>query len=70
MKNLGNKKNSTFKNIPSYCLKEVSEVTAPCLTNIWNTQTIGEQTFPDNLKLAVFTPVFKKEHSNLTKTTG
>ena len=48
MKNLGNKKNGTFKNIPSDCLKEISEVTGPCLTNIWNTQIISEQTFPDN----------------------
>ena len=55
-----------FNNIPSNCLK-VSEVTASCLTNIWNTQIISEQTFPGNLKLADATPVFKKEDSNLTK---
>ena len=67
MKNLYNKKNGTFKNIPSNRLKEVSEVTAPCLTNIWNTQTISEHTFPDNLKPADVPPVFKKEDSNLTK---
>ena len=34
MKNLDKKKNGTFKNIPSTHLKEVSEVTTPCLTNI------------------------------------
>ena len=55
-----------MKNL-SNCLKEVSEVTGPCLTNIWNTQIICEQIFLDNLKLANITPVFKKENSNLTK---
>ena len=67
MKNLDNKKNGTFNNIPSNHLKEMSEVIAPRLTNIWNTQIISEQKFPDNLKLADATPVLKKEDSNLTK---
>ena len=65
MKNLDNKKNGTFTNISSNCLKEVSEVTVPCLTNIWNAQIISKQTFADNLKLAHVTCVFKKEDSNL-----
>ena len=64
MRNLNNKKNGTFKNIPSNRLKKVSEVTVPCLTNIWNTHIISDQTFPDNLKLADISPVFKKEDSN------
>ena len=34
---------------------------------LWNTQIISEQTFPDNLKLAHFAPVFKKKDSNVTK---
>ena len=38
-------------NMPSNRLKEVPEVTATCLTNIWNTQVIRGQIFPDNLKL-------------------
>ena len=67
MKNLENKENGTFKNIPSNRLKEVSEVTAPCLTNILNTKIISEQIFPNNLKLADPTPVFKKKKKNLTK---
>ena len=60
MKSLDNKKNGTFNNTLSNCMKEVSKVTAPCLTNIWNTQIINGQTFPDNLKLADITIVFKK----------
>ena len=67
MKNLDNKKNGTFNNIPSNHLKEVSEVTSSCLTNIWKTQIISGQIFPDNLKLADSTPVFKKKDSNLAK---
>ena len=67
MKNLDNKKNGNFKNIPSNHMKDVSEVTVTCLTNIWNTQIISEQTFPVNLKLADINPVFKKEDSILTK---
>ena len=34
MKSLDNKKNGTFNNTLSNCMKEVSKVTAPCLTNI------------------------------------
>ena len=64
MRNLNNKKNGTFKNIPSNRLKKVSEVTVPCLTNIWNTHIISDQAFPDNLKLADISPAFKKEDSN------
>ena len=63
-KQVNNKKNGTFKNIPSNRLKKVSEVTIPCLTNIWNTLIISDQTYPDNLKLADISPVFKKEDSN------
>ena len=53
--------------ISHFCLKKVSEVTAPCLTNIWNTQIISKQEFADNLKLADVICAFKKEDSNLTK---
>ena len=67
MKSLDTKKNGTFSNIPFNCVKEVSEVTAPCLTNTLNIQIISGQTFPNNLKLADITPVFKKEDNNLTK---
>ena len=45
----------------------MSEVTAPCLTNIWNTQIIKEKTSSDNLKLADFAPVFEKDDCNLRK---
>lgn len=53
--------------ISHFCLKKVSEVTAPCLKNIWNTQIISKHKFADNLKLADVICGFKKEDSNLTK---
>ena len=67
IKNLDNNKNGTFKNIPSNRLKELSEVSAPCLTRIWNTQIINHHIFPDTLKLADVTPVLKKQDSNYAK---
>ena len=57
--NLDKNKSGTFGNIPSDRLKEVSEVSAPCLTNIWNFEIINQHTFPDNLKIADVTPVYK-----------
>ena len=60
-------KNGTFQNIPSNCLKEMSEVSAPFLTNVWNIETVSQHKFSDNLKLADVTPVFKKDDANLTK---
>ena len=56
--NLDKNKSGTFGNIPSDRLKEVSEVSAPCLTNIWNSEIINQHTFPDNLKIADVTPVY------------
>ena len=50
-------------------LKKASKVSAPCLTNIWHTQII-HYIFPDNLKLADVTHVFKNENSNLAKNYG
>ena len=67
IKNLINNKNGTFKKIISNHLKKASKVSAPCLTNIWNTQIIDHYIFPDNLKLADVIPVFKNEDSNLGK---
>ena len=65
--NLDKNKSGTFGNIPSDRLKEVSEVSAPCLTNIWNSEIINQHTFPDNLKIADVTPVYKKDDRNLAK---
>ena len=45
----------------------MSEVSAPCLKNIWNIEIVSQQKFSDNLKIADVTPVFKKDDANLTK---
>ena len=59
------KKNGTFGNIPTKLLKEVSDICAPALNDIWNNEIITQKSFPNNLKLADVTPVFKKEDASL-----
>ena len=49
---LNNKKNGTFGNIPTKLLKEVSDICAPALNDIWNNEIITQKYFPNNLKLA------------------
>ena len=64
---LNNKKNGTFGNIPTKLLKEVSDICAPALNDIWNNEIITQKCFPNNLKLEDMTPVFKKENASLLK---
>ena len=64
---LNNKKNGTFGNIPTKLLKEVSDICAPALNDIWNNEIITQKYFPNNLKLADVTLVFKKEDASLLK---
>lgn len=47
MKNLDN-----CKNIPSNCLKVLSEFTALCLTNTWKTQIFSKQAFPEHIAIS------------------
>ena len=64
---LNNKENGTFGNIPTKLLKEVSDIYAPALNDIWNNEIITQKCFPNNLKLADVTTVFKKEDASLLK---
>ena len=64
---LNNKKNGTFGNIPTKLLKEVSDICAPALNDIWNNEIITQKCFPNNLKRGDVTPVFKKEDALLLK---
>ena len=64
---LNNKKNGTFGNNPTKLLKEVSDICAQVLNGIWNNEIITQKCFPNNLKLADKTPVFKKENASLLK---
>ena len=64
---LDEKKNGTFKNIPTKCLKEASIECGPFLTRIWNEEVVGLGSFPKDLKLADVTPIFKKYDSTQVK---
>ena len=61
---LNNKKNGTFGNIPTKLLKEMSNICLPALNCIWNKEIVTQKSFPNNLKLADVTPVFKKEDAS------
>ena len=56
--------NSKKRYYPTKLLKEVSDICAPALNDIWNNEIITQKSFnflfPNNLKLADVTPVFKK----------
>ena len=64
---LNNKRNSTFGNIPTKSLKEVSNICAPALNDIWNDEIMLQKYFPDNLKLVDVTGVFKKKDASLLR---
>ena len=61
------KRNGTFGNILTKLLKEVSDICVSALNDIWNKDIITQKSFPNNLKLANVTPVFKKEDASLLK---
>ena len=45
-----------------------SDIYRPAFQQIWNDEILKKCHFPENLKLADITPVFKKEDKNLAKT--
>ena len=63
---LNPKKACTFQNIPPKHLKQTSEVCAPVLSNLIN-ESIRNNKFPEELKLADITPVFKKDDATSVK---
>ena len=44
---------------PSKCLKLAVNESAPIITNIWNEEVVSSSMFPESLKLADDTPVYK-----------
>ena len=64
---LNTKKAVASNSIPAKVLKEMSDIYSPMLQQIWNDEIFKKCQFPENLKLAVITPVFKKEDKNLAK---
>ena len=65
--NLNTKKAVASNSIPAKVLKETSSICSPVLQQIWNDEIFKKCQFPENLKLADITPVFKKEYKNLAK---
>ena len=63
-------KKGTFKNVPTRLLKDVSNVFSPILPNIWNEEILLNKNFPENLKLADFTPTFKEKDKTFVKNTN
>ena len=66
MKKLNIKKGTTFKNIPTKILKDNADICCPILMNLIN-DTFKKNEFPDELKVADVTPVFKKDDSTNVK---
>ena len=58
--NLNEKKSGTFMNIPIKRLKEVVDIVAQPLTDIWNVEIVSGHKFSSQLKLADITPLHKK----------
>ena len=65
--NLNPKKPGTFGNIATKMLKSSSEICNVALQNIWNSEILGKLYFPNKLKLADITPVYKKKDPTLVE---
>ena len=50
-----------LKNIPSHRLKDVSNICSPVLAITWKEEILLNKNFPENLKLADVSPIFKKK---------
>ena len=66
LQNLNPKKSTTFNNVPPKLLKLSGETCAPTLCYLMN-KTFQTCIFPEKLKLADITPVFKKDDSTKLK---
>ena len=64
---LNNKKKGTFGNTPTKLLKEVADICAPALNDIWINEIITQKNFFNILELADVTHVFEKENASLLK---
>ena len=60
-------KKGTFKTIPVRRLKDVSNVCEPILAIIWNEDVLPNKNFPENLKIANITPIFRKKDKTLVE---
>ena len=60
IKKLNVSKKSNFKNISPKCLLETLDVSGPILQNMWNKGIFKDCEYPDKLKFADLSPVYKK----------
>ena len=61
LSSLNSKKAVTFGNTPTKVRKISYDIFYKVLEKTWNSENLGTQYFPQNLKLADITPVFKKK---------
>ena len=59
LQQLNTKKSSTLTNIPTYILKSYADLCSGTLHKIFN-ESLTNGCFPDELKFADITPIFKK----------
>ena len=55
------KKPDAFGNIPTKILRSSSDICNVALQNIWNSEILEKLYFPNKLKLADITPLYKKK---------
>ena len=65
--NLDSTKNGTVNSIPTKHLKDASNICSEYLLKCLNNEIIENGSFPDKLKLADITPIFKKDDATLAK---
>ena len=56
-----------FGNIPTKVLKQSSDVCNAAVRDVWNFEILENLNFPQNLKLADITPVYKKKDPTLVE---
>ena len=62
---LNSKNNDTHVGVPPKCLKLAINESIPIITNIWDEKVVSSSMFPESLKLADVTPVYKKSEPTL-----
>ena len=63
--NLNEKKACTLSGIPTKVLKRASDICNNELLKVWNQEIVTNKNFPNNLKLAEISPIFKKGDPNI-----
>ena len=67
VRDLNSRKKGTFCNITPSEVKELPEIWLPVLNDTWNKELVNQCNFPNKLKLADITPVYKKDDATQDK---